>query len=140
VYRSKQLCAIFGLLPEAFEATFEGYLRRVHPDDRSTTKQIIEDAFRRCVPFDFEERIVRPDGAVRVLHSRGNWICDAAGNPQKLLGTCQDITERKQSEDQLRRSEERFQIVARATNDAIWDWDLATDVIWWNQGDTTLFQ
>src|SRR5207237_4839290 len=47
---------------------------------------------------------------------------------------------RQQSEDQLRSSEERFQIVERATNDARWDWDLATDVIWWNQGVTTLFQ
>ena len=140
VYRSDQLCAIFGLLPGEFEPTFAGYLERVHPEDRITTKNIIEDAFSRCEPFDFEERIVRPDGAVRVLHSRGSWICDSARNPQKLLGTCQDITERNQSEDQLRLSEERFQIVARATNDAIWDWDLASDTIWWNQGVTTLFQ
>jgi PAS domain S-box-containing protein len=140
VYRSEQLCAIFGVPSNEFEATFEGYLQRVHPQDRSTTKSIIEEAFRRRAPFDFEERIVRPDGAVRVLHSRGHWISDAAGEPLRLLGTCQDITLRKQSEDQLRRSEERFQIVARATNDAIWDWDLASGAIWWNQGITTLFQ
>ncbi len=140
VFRSAQLCAIFGLRPEEFEPSFEGYLRRVHPEDQSATKQTIEEAFRRGAPFDFEERIVRPDGAVRVLHSRGSWVCDAEQRPQKLLGTCQDITERMNAEDQLRRSEERFQIVARATNDAIWDWDLATDRVWWNQGIFTLFQ
>ena len=103
VDRSDQLCAIFGLVPCEFEPTFEGYLARVHPEDRATTKKIIEDAFSRCKPFDFEERIVRPDGDVRVLHSRGNWICDAAGQPQKLLGTCQDITERRQAEDEISR-------------------------------------
>jgi PAS domain S-box-containing protein len=140
VYRSEQLCAIFGVPAGEFEETFEGYLQRVHPQDRGTTKRIIEDAFRSCKPFDFEERIVRADGAIRVLHSRGTWVCDTAGQPQTLMGTCQDITARKQSEDQLRRSEERFQIVARATNDAIWDWDLATNAVWWNQGVTTLFQ
>ena len=57
----------------------------------------------------------------------------------KLLGICQDITDRRHAEEQVRRSEERFQLVARATNDAIWDWDLATDTVWWNQGITTLF-
>jgi PAS domain S-box-containing protein len=48
--------------------------------------------------------------------------------------------ERKQSEEQLWRSEERFQIVARATNDAIWDWDLVGGIIWWNQAITTVFK
>lgn len=138
VYRSEELCRIFGLLPHQFEPTFEGYLDRVHPEDRSSTRDIIEQAFRERKPFDFEERIVRADGAIRLLRSQGQWIVDKAQNPVKLVGICQDITERKQAEDQLRRSEERFQIVARATNDAIWDWDLGTNVVWWNQGITML--
>ena len=56
------------------------------------------------------------------------------------MGVAVDITDRKHAEDQVRRSEERFQLVARATNDAIWDWDLASDKVWWNQGITTLFE
>jgi len=51
----------------------------------------------------------------------------------------QDITDRKQAEEALRQSEERFQIVARATNDAIWDWNLLTNELWWNEGVQTLF-
>ena len=140
VYRSEELCRIFGVAPEQFTPSFEGYLERVHPDDRSTTRTTIETAFRESTPFKFEERIVRPDGVIRMLHSQGTWILDPTGRPMKLVGICQDITERKQAEDQLRRSEERFQMVARATNDAIWDWDLTTDAVWWNRGITTLFQ
>ena len=140
VARSEELCRIFGVLPDEFPPTFEGYLDRVHPEDRSTTRTIIEQAFRGGTSFDFEERIVRPDGAIRQLRSQGKWIFDKTGKPVKLLGICQDVTERKDAEDQLRRSEERFQLVARATNDAIWDWNLSSSTVWWNQGITTLFK
>jgi PAS domain S-box-containing protein len=101
VRRSEELCRIFGMLPHEFEPTFEGYLARVHPEDRSTTRAIIEQAFANRQSFDFEERIVRPDGNVRLLHSQGHWTLDDDG-PVKLVGICQDITERKQVEQQLR--------------------------------------
>jgi PAS domain S-box-containing protein len=139
VDRSEELCRIFGVSPGEFEPTFDGYLARVHADDRAATQSAIEQAFAARSPFSFEERIVRPDGSVRWLHSQGKWVCDEANAPVTLVGICQDISERKQAEDQLRRSDERFQIVARATNDAIWDWDLGADSLWWNQGITTLF-
>ena len=107
VHRSEELFRIFGVPPDQFEPTFEGYLERVHPEDRSTTGTIIQKAFRERSPFEFEERIVRPDGAIRVLHSQGKWILDSLQQPVSLVGICQDITERRQAEDQLRRSEEQ---------------------------------
>ena len=56
-----------------------------------------------------------------------------------MAGSHTDITERKLAEAQLRQSEQRFQILARATNDAVWDWDLLTDKVWWNDSVQTLF-
>ena len=140
VYRSEELCAIFGLNHAEFPPTFEAYLDRVHAEDRSATKATIERAFREREPFAFEERIVRPDGTVRRLYSEGKWIFDAAGELLRLVGVCQDVTERKQADDKLRGSEERFQVAAKATNDAIWDWDLATDAVWSGESITTLFK
>ena len=102
VRRSEELYRIFGLLPHEFEPTYEGYLARVHPDDRATTKEIIDQAFGGGQPFDFEERIVWPDGSVRMLHSQGQFSFDDNQRPLKLIGICQDITERKQVEQQLR--------------------------------------
>jgi len=107
VHRSEELCLIFGVQPHEFEPSFEGYLKRVHPEDRNATRQTIEQAFGAGTPFDFEERIVCPDGAIRVLRSQGKWILDNSQQPLKLVGICQDITERKQAEEQLRRTEER---------------------------------
>ncbi|HCF27401.1 MAG TPA: hypothetical protein DEV81_09425, partial [Cyanobacteria bacterium UBA11049] len=51
----------------------------------------------------------------------------------------QEIKQRQQYEEALRQSEERFQVIAHATNDAVWDWDLLTNEVWWNEGVQTLF-
>jgi PAS domain S-box-containing protein len=90
------------LLSDEFESTFEGYLARVHPDDRSTTRRFIDQASRDGQPFDFEERIIPPDGSIRILHSQGQFSFDDNQEPVKLVGVCQDITERRQVEQQLR--------------------------------------
>ena len=101
VQRSAELCKIFGLRSEEFAPTFEAYLEGVHPDDRSVSQGIIENARREVCPFDFEERIVRPDGSVRTLNTRGRWILDEDRTPVRLVATSQDITERHQAAQQL---------------------------------------
>jgi PAS domain S-box-containing protein len=101
---SEELFRIYGLVPESFPATYEAYLDRVHPDDRAHVHAAIERAFEAGSTFDFEERIVRPDGEVRVLHSRGEAYRDEVGRTVRLVGACHDITERKRAEEQLQRA------------------------------------
>jgi len=57
----------------------------------------------------------------------------------KRLSPSLDLTERKQVESALRERETRYQLVARATNDALWDWNLVTNEVEWNEGVHTLF-
>jgi PAS domain S-box-containing protein len=60
-------------------------------------------------------------------------------HPRGLVIYLKDVTERHASEQALRVSESRFRMVARATADAIWDWDLTTDSVWWSEGLHSLF-
>jgi two-component system, cell cycle sensor histidine kinase and response regulator CckA len=93
-----ELFRIFGLHREEFRPTFEGYLERVHPEDRENTKKIIEQCVLDHTPFEIEERIVRPDDSIRWLFCQGKWMFDENQQCEKLVGTCQDITARKESE------------------------------------------
>jgi PAS domain-containing protein len=57
-------------------------------------------------PFDFHERIVRPGGEVRILHSQGEVVHDTDGRPLRLFGVCQDVTTQLNAEEQVRRGEQ----------------------------------
>jgi PAS domain S-box-containing protein len=63
----------------------------------------------------------------------------ADGRPERILSISRDITETKLAEEAVREREERYRLAARATNDAIWDWDLATGQVLWNEAVRTLF-
>src|SRR5207248_7432649 len=91
------------------QASFEGYLERVQPADRNRVAGTIRLALEEKKPFDFEERIVRPDGEVRRLLSRGQTIRDESGKVARLMGVCQDITELRETESAMREAEARFQ-------------------------------
>ena len=98
---SDELYRIYGLEPQQFVATYQGFLDRIHPDDREPFKQNIERAFGDGRPFSFEHRIVRPDGAVRRLHARGCLLVNQEGKPVRMTGTGEDITERMDLQEQL---------------------------------------
>src|SRR2546430_432863 len=49
------------------------------------------------------------------------------------------VLQRQRAEEALRKSEQRFRTLAKATNDAVWDWDLGTNTVWWSEGVFTLF-
>ena len=98
---SDELYRIYGLAPGSFDATYEAYLQRVHPEDRGKAAGSIEKAARDHQPFAFEERIVRPDGTVRHLLSRGEVLVEN-GRASKMMGTCFDVTDRKKAEQKFK--------------------------------------
>src|SRR5436190_3143987 len=89
---SSQLHVIYGTDPDSFEPSYDRYMERVHRDDRVRVDSIIKQAYRDHQTFEFDERIVRPDGTVRTLHSRGRVIVDTQDHPIRMVGVCQDVT------------------------------------------------
>ncbi len=100
---SDELYRIYGLEPESVEITYESYIARVHPEDCESVASSIRAALEGNEDFEFEERITRPGGEVRVLQSKGYVIRDESGLPRRMIGTCHDITERKRDELELER-------------------------------------
>jgi PAS domain S-box-containing protein len=98
---SDALFRIYGLEPQSTEVSYESYLEHVHPADRSLVEGEVERAFTDRGPFAFEHRIVAPDGSTRWTYSRGRVVSDENGVPVRMVGTAQDITERKRV-DELR--------------------------------------
>jgi hypothetical protein len=75
-------------------------LERVHPEDRTRMRAIAEAAIRTDEPLGYEARLVRPAHEVRLMHSRRAVLWDASGRPERVVGTAQDITERKQAAEE----------------------------------------
>jgi PAS domain S-box-containing protein len=118
---SAELYRIIGIEPTEFEGTISAYFNLIHSDDRDRVQRAVDAALAGNQPYSSEYRIVRPDGAVRVVHSEAHVLRDAAGQPLHLVGTVQDITERKQLEDERERLLVREQ-AARAEAEAQRAW------------------
>src|SRR5579884_1121777 len=99
---SDEAYRICGFTPQEFDVTYEKFLELVHPDDREFVKETADKAYMNCEPFDYEHRIIRADGVIRILHERGTVVVDENGKPIRMFGTTQDITNQKQAEEKQR--------------------------------------
>jgi len=112
--------------------------KMVHRDDRASVREAIRKLLRED-RLTHEFRIVLADGEERTVESSARVRRDDAGKVAFIDGIISDITARKQAEQEIRRSNQRFELVVRATNNAVWDWDFAQNTLWWNDGFTSLF-
>lgn len=95
---SDEAYRIFGMAPQEFGATYDAFFAFVHPDDRERVRQSVEAAMKQEKPYTIDHRIVLPTGEVRIIHEQGETTFDEAGKPVRMVGTVQDITERKHTE------------------------------------------
>jgi PAS domain S-box-containing protein len=91
---SDQLYRIYGYEPQSFNASYERFLSMIHPADRERIQEIHQHSYATGEPYEMIERIVRPDGEERFLHSNGQVIMGPDGTPERMRGTCIDVTER----------------------------------------------
>jgi len=136
LYVSQNFADLFGFPAEQLFTDLGSWRRAVHPDDRPRIENIEKELGERALAEEY--RIFRPDGSLRWIHDRSVPIHGPRGL-ERIIGAVRDITLRKEMETAVRDSQERFQAVANATADVIWDWDLTDDSIWWSGGYTATF-
>ncbi|HEY8460514.1 MAG TPA: PAS domain-containing protein [Blastocatellia bacterium] len=105
---SEESEALFGLEPGSFGGSYDDWTKFLHPENRERAEQEL----RRVVEAGegvFEYRIIRPDGDVRWIQSRGKVFSDEEGKPLRWIGIDIDITERKRMEESLRRQTKALQ-------------------------------
>ncbi|MBH0203874.1 MAG: PAS domain-containing protein [Nitrospira sp.] len=134
---------LHGYAPNQAPVSIQGWKDRVHPDDLDRVMAHIEQAKLARGPFSIDHRVVCDGGReTRWISLYGRFSYDAAGEPVRFSGVSLDISERKRGEELLQHmntaleqrvrertaalaeANERFDWVARATNDGIWDCDL----------------
>ena len=118
VWSDETFC-IFGLDPGSFAPSSEAFYERVHPDDRARVRAASQDAISRGQPYGLDHRILLPDGSERIVHEQADVFPDANGQPSRMVGTVQDITQLKQIEQALQRSEHQFRSVIECAQDLI---------------------
>ena len=98
---SDEMYRIYGLDPQSRKVTYDWFLERVHPADHERVKRVVGTARRELRPFEFEHRLVRPDGTIRTLRVLEEALVDADGKAIGTVGVSQDITDREEAAKSL---------------------------------------
>jgi PAS domain S-box-containing protein len=101
--------------------TAELVLQRVHPDDAALVQQTFEQAAQDGKDFDFEHRLLMPDGSVKHIHVVAHAERDESGELE-YVGAVMDVSGRRQAEEALRRSESNLAEAQRLTHTGSWTW------------------
>jgi PAS domain S-box-containing protein len=116
---SDGLYRLFGEEHGAFVPSLEWIDAHSHPDDIEKVSTILNQAAADKKPYHYTRRIYRKDGELRILEAHGKVVTDAASNAVKFIGLVQDITERKNAEEQLKGKAHYLQRITETTPDML---------------------
>ncbi|MBX3041949.1 MAG: PAS domain-containing protein, partial [Bdellovibrionaceae bacterium] len=119
------------------ESMASGLSEIIHPEDKERTLTLWQECLRTGEHFETEYRLRSKDGTYRWQLVRARPMRDAEGNLIKWFGTCTDIQDQKQREQAMSKSEELLKYAIKASRDIIWDWDLLTNGLTWNEALST---
>lgn len=105
---SEEMYRIFGLDPHQPAPSYDEYLQYLPPEDREAMQTVVTQAMATGDPYTIEHRVIKPGGAMRIVLGRGESVRNHQGQIVQLIGTGLDITDRKQLEQALKASEQKF--------------------------------
>ncbi|MDY6939093.1 MAG: PAS domain-containing protein [Cyanobacteriota bacterium] len=113
---SAETFRIFGLPPEVGTPTYDELLQLFHRDDRAEHDRVVKQAIETATPYTIESRVERSDGTLVYTLARGELLRDASGQVTHLIGTVQDLSERK-AKQQLQEAKEAAEAASRAKSE-----------------------
>src|SRR6266576_2587006 len=137
MFWSEEAARIYGY-PPGTEPTFDLLLQRSHPDDVARLKELLERA-QGGTSFDWEHRLLMPDGSIKHLHHLAHCFRDEAGNEQ-IISAITDITERKVMEEAIRRSEAYLADAPQLSQTGSFGWKPDTGEIVWSDESYRIFE
>ncbi|MDP1829060.1 MAG: PAS domain S-box protein [Archangium sp.] len=130
---SEEAHRVFGTDPATLQPTHARFLERVHPQDRAAVDDAFKASLESRAPCSIVHRVIMPDGAVKFVQERWQvWGGGADGARRVVIGTCQDITERKVAEEALRASQALLGFAGRAARMGGWMIDLPSRALTWS--------
>src|SRR5690606_13420671 len=118
---------VFGYEPGAIDPSNDTFLQRVPPEDRENIGRALRESIRTGNIYSLDHRIIRSDGTERIIHERGDLVRDEkTGKPLAMVGTAQDVTERRRMDIALRQSREDFRLLFEANPMPMWVRDRET--------------
>jgi PAS domain S-box-containing protein len=140
VYYSPRWKSMLGYAEEELESHLDTWKRVVHPEDLERSLYSISDFLEgRADKYELEFRLQHKDGHYSDILSRATLVRGADGKPLRLVGTHVDITERKQSEEKLRKSEQQLLESQRVAHLGSWDLNLVSQELEWSDETYRLF-
>ncbi|MGO1077353.1 PAS domain-containing protein [Inquilinus sp. CA228] len=127
----ERMHALYGLPPDGFDGTLEGWLRLIHPDDIPHVMRQYDVALQQTSIYQADYRILA-SGAVRHVRSLARVIRAADGSPLRAVGTNWDITDHKQAEARLSALNERLEVALDAGGVGIYEIDFKTGERLWD--------
>lgn len=137
-YISANIQKKLGYTTEEFLKIPGFWATNIHPDDKERVFAEISNLFEKG-EYQHEYRFMHKNGEWRWMSDALKLTTDSKGAPKEIIGYWLDITEKKMFENEITVLNERFQLIAKATNDTIYDWDLLSNTAWWGNGITKMF-
>ena len=106
---SEKIEPMFGFKKGKFKGTYEAFLYCVHPEDRDFVVKSVDDCLNLKKRYAIEHRIIWPDGTIRWVSERGDVIRDKKDKPKRMLGIVQDITYKKEIENELKERKDQLE-------------------------------